>query len=147
MIVATCGANDMCNAFHGSHENCVVDLYAVYAAWDDANLYLAWQMCNSGDTWARPGDGPLTDYGRVGDVPIIVALSLDPSKPGVTGKLQNGDHIWGGAQSGVQFSSHVDRLFFMSAKVGQAPLRCSPPSMRPATPTMVQDATSSHPLE
>ncbi len=119
MIVATCGANDMCNAFHGSHENCVVDLYAVYAAWDDANLYLAWQMCNSGDTWARPGDGPLTDYGRVGDVPIIVALSLDPSKPGMTGKLQNGNHIWGGAQSGVQFSSHVDRLFFMSAKVGQ----------------------------
>ncbi len=119
MIVATCGANDMCTAFHGSHENCVVDLYAVYAAWDDDNLYLAWQMCNSGDTWARPGDGPLTDYGRVGDVPIIVALSIDPASTGMTGLLTNGDHIWGGKQSGVQFDVHADRLLFMSAKAGQ----------------------------
>lgn len=38
LIVATCGANDMCNAFHGSHENSVIDIYAIYAAWDDSNL-------------------------------------------------------------------------------------------------------------
>ena len=30
MIIATCGANDMATAFHGSHENCVVDMYALY---------------------------------------------------------------------------------------------------------------------
>ena len=78
MIIATCGANDMATAFKGSHENCVLDLYAVYAAWDDKNLYIAWQMCNTGDTWARPGDGPLTDAGRIGNVPLIVALSVDP---------------------------------------------------------------------
>lgn len=119
MIVATCGANDMCTAFHGSHENCVVDLYAVYAAWDDDNLYIAWQMCNSGDTWARPGDGPLTDYGRVGDVPMIVALSLDPASTAMTGRLADGNFIWGNAASGVEFGVHADRLLFMSAKVGQ----------------------------
>lgn len=119
LIVATCGANDMCNAFHGSHENCVVDLYAVYAAWDDTNLYLAWQMCNTGDTWARPGDGPLTDYGRVGDVPIIVAISVNPAAVGMTGMLNDGRFIWGNnADNGVLFSEHVDHLFFMSAKVG-----------------------------
>lgn len=53
MMVSTCGANDIATAFHGSHENCVLDMYALYAAWDDNNLYLAWQMCNTGDTWAR----------------------------------------------------------------------------------------------
>ncbi len=119
MIVATCGANDVANAFKGSHENCVLDLYAVYASWDDSNLYLAWQMCNTGDTWARPGDGPLTDSGRIGDVPLIVALSVDPSAPGMTGKLDNGNFIWSSKSSnGVEFSSHVDHLFFMSGKVG-----------------------------
>lgn len=119
LIVATGGANDQCNAFKGGHENCVLDMYAVYAAWDDANLYIAWQMCNTGDTWARPGDGPLTDYGRIGNVPLIVALSVDPSAPAMSGKLADGRFIWGdNAANGVQFASHVDHLFFMSGKVG-----------------------------
>ncbi|MCM1067662.1 MAG: starch-binding protein [Muribaculaceae bacterium] len=120
MIVATCGANDIATAFKGSHENCVLDLYAVYAAWDDSKLYIAWQMCNTGDTWARPGDGPLTDYGRIGDVPLIVALSLDPSRTGMNGRLEDGRFIWGeNPANGVTFTSHVDHLFFMSGKAGQ----------------------------
>lgn len=119
MIIATCGANDIATAFKGSHENCVLDLYAVYAAWDDANLYIAWQMCNTGDTWARPGDGPLTDYGRVGDVPLVVALSVDPSSTAMSGMLSDGRFIWGhNAANGVKFASHADHLFFMSGKAG-----------------------------
>ncbi len=116
MIIATCGANDMATAFHGSHENCVVDMYALYAAWDDENLYLAWQMCNTGDTWAREGDGPLTDGGRIGDVPLIVALSVNPASTAMSGKLTNGGYIWRDGPSGVEFTSHVDHLFYMSAK-------------------------------
>lgn len=120
MQIATCGANDVCTTFNGSHENCVIDLYALYAAWDDKNVYIAWQCVNTGDTWARPGDGPLTDGGRIGDVPMIVALSIDPSKPGMTGKLENGNCIWrDNASSGVTFGSHVDRILYMSAKSAQ----------------------------
>lgn len=120
MIIATCGANDMATAFKGSHENCVVDMYALYAAWDDSNLYLAWQMCNTGDTWAREGDGPLTDYGRIGNVPIVVALSLDPSSTGMTGKLTSGKSVWmDDSAGGLTFETHVDRLLYMSAQVGQ----------------------------
>ncbi|MCC8175046.1 MAG: starch-binding protein [Bacteroidales bacterium] len=120
MIIATCGANDMATAFKGSHENCVLDCYALYAAWDDNNLYMAWQMCNSGDTWAREGDGPLTDYGRIGDVPLILAISVDPTSRGMNGMLQNGNFIWGdNSSNGVKFTSHVDHLFFMSGKAGQ----------------------------
>lgn len=119
MIIATCGANDMCTAFHGSHENSVMDLYALYAAWDEDNLYIAWQCCNTGDTWAREGDGPLTDYGRIGDVPFILALSIDPSKNGMTGRLDNGNFIWGNnGEMGVQFGVHADYLLFMSGKPG-----------------------------
>ena len=123
MLIATCGANDVATAFKGSHENNVLDMYALYAAWDDANLYLAWQMCNTGDVWAREGDGPLTDYGHIGDVPMIVALSVDPSTPGMTGLLEDGRCIWcDNAGHGTTFDPaavHVDHLFFMSGKPGQ----------------------------
>ena len=123
MMIARNGANNMSTAFKGSHENNVIDIYAVFAAWDDQNLYVAWQMCNTGDTWARPGDGPLTDYGKPGDIPMIVALSVDPSKPGMTGKLEDGRCIWvDHAGSGVTFDPtevHVDHMLFMSAKAGQ----------------------------
>ena len=123
MIIATCGANDMATTFKGSHENCVIDMYALYAAWDDANLYLAWQMVNTGDTWAREGDGPLTDGGRVGDVPLIVALSVDPSKTAMSGLLENGNCIWCDSPGhGVVFDRekvHVSHMLFMSAKAGQ----------------------------
>lgn len=116
MIVATCGANDMATAFKGSHENSVLDIYAVYAAWDNSNLYLAWQMCNTGDTWARPGDGPLTDGGRIGNVPLVVTLSVDPSSTGMNGKVKDGRFIWGEAKSGVTYKSHIDHLFIMSGQ-------------------------------
>lgn len=120
MIIATCGANDMCTAFKGSHENGVIDMYALYAAWDDSNLYLAWQMCNTGDTWARPGDGPLTDYGRIGNKPMVVALSLDPSAVGMTGLLTSGKSIWmDNSPGGLKFTTHVDRLLYFSGEVGQ----------------------------
>lgn len=120
MQIATCGANDVCTTFNGSHENCVIDLYSLYAAWDDTHVYIAWQCVNTGDTWARPGDGPLTDGGRIGDVPMIVALSIDPSSPGMSGKLENGNCIWrDNAGSGVTFGTHVDRILYMSAKSNQ----------------------------
>lgn len=122
MIISTGGANDVCTAFKGSHENCVLDLYAVYAAWDDSNLYLAWQMCNTGDIWARPGDGPLTDYGRIGDVPLAVALSLNPRNVSMNGLNQYGKGIWGDkANMGYGFSgdAHVDAWLLMSGKPGQ----------------------------
>lgn len=123
MIVARNGANNIATAYKGSHENNVLDIYALYASWDDANLYLGWQMCNTGDVWARDGDGPLTDYGKIGNVPLIVALSVDPSKPGMTGLLEDGRCIWcDQAGNGTTFdptSVHVDHMLFMSAQPGQ----------------------------
>lgn len=123
MMIARNGANNMATAFKGTHENNVLDIYAIYAAWDDDNLYVAWQMCNTGDVWARPGDGPLTDYGKPGDIPLIVALSVDPSKQGMTGLLDSGKCIWvDDAGMGTTFdpaSCHVDHMLFMSGKPGQ----------------------------
>lgn len=117
MLIAQGAGWDVANRWKGGHENCVLDCYALYAAWDDQNLYIGWQMVNTTDTWAREGDGPLSDGGRVLDVPLALALSTDESKPKLTMKATNGNSIWG-QQMGFEFETHVDTLLLMSGKVG-----------------------------
>ena len=120
MLIATGGAWDVANHWKGGHENCVLDTTALYAAYDDSNLYIGWQMVNTTDTWAREGDGPLSDGGRVLDVPLILALSVDPSSTSMSNKNTSGGSIWG-QKMGLTFdatTSHVDRLFYMSGKPG-----------------------------
>ena len=117
MLIAQGAAWDVANHWKGGHENCVLDTYALYAAWDDSNLYVGWQMVNTTDTWANPGDGPLSDGGRVLDVPLILALSLDSSSVSMSNKNTDGGSIWG-QKMGLEFTTHVDRLFYMSGKPG-----------------------------
>lgn len=115
MMIAQGGANDMCTAFYGQHENCVRDCYALYAAWDDANLYLAWQMVNVADVRddVRDGDGPLSDGGRMGEAPLQVALSIDPTKT-MTGRVQGGGMLWD--KLDVVYETPVDRILMMHGK-------------------------------
>lgn len=118
MKIAQGAAWDVANHWKGGHENCVLDTVGLYAAWDDDNLYMGWQMVNTTDTWAREGDGPLSDGGRVLDVPLILALSVDSSSVKMSNKNATGGPIWG-QKMGLEFSIHVDNLFYMSGKPGQ----------------------------
>ncbi len=115
MKIAQSGAWDVANNWKGAHENCVLDTTGLYAAWDNENLYVAWQMVNITDTFWREGDGPLSDGGRVLDVPLILALSVDPSSTSLNNKVTDGNKIWG---VDIEFDTHVDHLFYMSGKVG-----------------------------
>lgn len=117
MLIAQGAAWDVANHYKGGHENCVLDTYALFATWDNDNLYVGWQMVNTTDTWARSGDGPLSDGGRVLDVPLILALSVDPSSTSMSNKNTNGGSIWG-QKMGLEFEQHVDHLFYMSGKPG-----------------------------
>ena len=117
MLIAQGAAWDVANRYKGAHENCLTDCYSLYAAWDDDNLYLGWQMVNTTDTWAREGDGPLSDAGRIGDVPMMLALSIDPNSTGMTGRLTSGGKIWDSLD--ITFTTHTDALLLMSGKVGQ----------------------------
>lgn len=117
MLIAQGAAWDVANHWKGGHENCVLDTYSLYGAWDDDNLYIAWQMVNVTDTWAREGDGPLSDGGRVLDVPLILALSINENSTPMTNKVQNGDPIWF-QNEGVNFTTHADTLLYMSGKPG-----------------------------
>ena len=117
MKIAQGAAWDVANHWKGGHENCVLDTIGLYAAWDDENLYMGWQMVNTTDTWAREGDGPLSDGGRVLDVPLILALSVDSSSVKMSNKNATGGSIWG-QKMGLEFTTHVDNLFYMSGKPG-----------------------------
>ena len=117
MLIAQGAAWDVANHYKGGHENCVLDTYSLYAAWDDTNLYVGWQMVNTTDTWASSGDGPLSDGGRVLDVPLILALSIDENSTSMSNKNTTGGSIWG-QKMGLTFTTHVDRLFYMSGKPG-----------------------------
>ncbi|HEM4185837.1 TPA: starch-binding protein [Streptococcus suis] len=117
MKIAQSAAWDVANHWKGGHENSVLDTTGLYAAWDNENLYLGWQMVNTTDTWARPGDGPLSDGGRVLDVPLILALSIDPSSTSMSNKNTSGGSIWG-QRMGIEFDTHVDKLLYMSGKPG-----------------------------
>ena len=115
MLIAQGAAWDIANNWKGGHENCVLDSYALYAAWDDDNLYIGWQMVNTTDTWAREGDGPLSDGGRVLDVPLVIALNVG-NKTAMNGKMANGKLLWDALQ--IEYETRVDHLFLMSGKVG-----------------------------
>ncbi len=116
MVVATSAAWDCANHWKGSHENCLIDAYALLAAWDSSNLYIGMQYVNTTDTWQNPGDASLMDGGKIGDLHMVLALSVNPSSTGLTGKVTDGKYIWGDQ---IDYSgTHVDHLFYMSAKPG-----------------------------
>lgn len=113
MLIAQGAAWDVANNWKGGHENSVLDSYSLYGAWDDENLYIAWQMVNTTDTWASSGDGPLSDAGRIVDVPLILALDVG-NKTAMNGKMTNKKLIWDALQ--IEFETRVDHLFLMSGK-------------------------------
>lgn len=120
MLIAQGVANDDARIFRGSHEGPVYDTYSLYGAWDDENLYLMWQFVNVTDV-VDPAQGyPISDNGKPwnGDIPQIIALSIDANKSG-NGQCINGkvidDNIWG---IHINYETPVDTLLYFSSKPG-----------------------------
>lgn len=126
MIIAQGVANDDARIFRGSHEGPVYDTYALYGAWDDNNLYLMWQFVNVTDV-VDPAQGyPISDNGKPwnGDIPQILAFSIDPNKSGdgsvksidsKTGAVNYSENIW---DIRVNYETSVDTLMYFSSKPG-----------------------------
>ena len=119
MIIAQGVANDDARIFRGSHEAPVYDTYALYAAWDDTNLYLGWQFTNVTDV-VDPAQGyPISDNGKPwnGDIPQMLAFDLGKGKSAdmSKGNMSGGKYVWG---LKVGFDTRVDALMCFSSKPG-----------------------------
>ena len=116
MIIAQGVANDDPRIFRGSHEAPVYDTYALYAAWDDTNLYLGWQFTNVTDV-VDPAQGfPISDNGKPwnGNIPQMLAFDLGKGKSAdmTKGTLADG-YVWG---LKVGFETRIDALMCFSSK-------------------------------
>ncbi len=119
MVIAQGVANDDPRIFRGSHEGPVYDLYSLSAAWDDENLYLMWQMTNVTDLVDPSQTYPISDNGKpyAGDIPISIALDVDPEAVGdglVDGTTKG---VWGD-QHDLRAGAERGQLLMFSAKPG-----------------------------
>lgn len=118
MLIAQSAACDTATRFKGCWENWVMDSYSLYGAWDDENLYVAWQNVNTYDTfWEQDGNGPLSDNGKPGDAPVMIAINTNKGNP-MTGRLKDGKGIWG---IDVQFDTRIDNLLVIHSNLTGTP--------------------------
>lgn len=113
MIIAKGLANDSPVKFKGDWENCVVDSYALYGAWDDENIYLAWQNVNTADV--TNGQGAAVSDGKLGPLAMIIALDTGKGNAmtGRTDGVAPKNKLWDSLD--VTFSTRVDHILAFSA--------------------------------
>jgi len=123
MLIAQGAANDDPRVYRDAsmHEN-PIDLYALYGAYDDSNLYLMWEMTNAQDCVADPNDNYPLSQGvlwKTEELPFFIAIDTGKSDAiGNNGNLQKGGTIWG---SGMSITSSFNRLISINTKGGNGP--------------------------
>lgn len=102
---------------HWSMHEIAIDDYALYAAYDDKNLYLMWEMINMSDVIANEdfpkSQGNLWIY----NLPIFIFISTEKGK-GNGGKMADGGSIWG---SGITLEENVDTIIACSTNGANGP--------------------------
>lgn len=120
MLIAQATANDDPRVYRDSsmHE-IAMDDYALYACWDDSNLYLMWEMTNVQDVVGGPDDTYPLSQGNIWiyDMPYYLAFDIDPSAGG-EGKFTNGETLW---NSQLTFDTDVDVLMANSFNYWNGP--------------------------
>lgn len=115
-LIAQGVARDVCQAFKGVHERPIVDSYALYAAYDNDNLYLGVQYVYT--IWDLGGEGKQGGESKPYnmDGKLCIAFDLDPNKS-AKGITNENTSIW---QNDIYttFENGVDAWWFGSTKPG-----------------------------
>ena len=124
MIIAQGAANDDPRVYRpNSMFELPLDLYTLYGAYDDNNIYLMWEMTNVQDIVAPNDDYPLTQgiLYQTMNIPFFVAVSTGKSDA-IGNKCQTaaGGTLW---DSGITFSNSdgVNRLIAISTNGANGP--------------------------
>ena len=123
MKIAQGAANDDPRVYRpdSMYEN-PVDLYALYAAYDDNNLYLMWEMTNVQDVVAPGDDYPLSQgtLWQTQEFPFFIAIDTGKSGDAIgnKGALITGGTIW---NSGMTIENSFNKLISINTKGGNGP--------------------------
>lgn len=131
MIIAQGVANDDPRVYMPSsmHEQ-PWDAYALYAAWDNDNLYFMWEMANTTYIISPEDNFAASNEARPwrNSIPMYLALSIDPAKQATgkavgtnkDGSTYTNPFVWGcdggvAKNGGTSFTTHVDTLIAMDS--------------------------------
>ena len=117
-IIAQGVARDVCQAIKGVHERPIIDSYAIFAAYDDQNLYLGLQLVYT--VWDIGGEGkqPGESKPHNMDGRMMWAFDLSPVKE-FDGYIDGKGAIWNdGGAPGAKFANGVDAIWIGSSKPG-----------------------------
>lgn len=116
-LIAQGVARDVCQALKGTHERPIVDSYALYAAYDNDNLYLGVQFVYT--IWDTYGEGKQPGESKPYNMDghMCIALDLDPNKS-FDGYINGTGPMWNEQQKGAKFNNGVDAVIMCSTKPG-----------------------------
>ena len=120
-MIAQGVARDVCQAFKGNHEYPIVDSYAIYAAYDDKNLYLGvqfvYEIWGYNDAGPNPLPGEAKPHNFQGR--LMWAFDLDPNLE-FDGYINGKFAIWNNDEEpdGAKFANGVDAVWLGSSKPG-----------------------------
>ncbi len=119
MLIAQGVANDDPRVYRpNSMYEIAIDDYALYAAWDNENLYLMWEMANVQDAVAPNDDYPLSQGNLwINNLPVFLYLSTDPSIEG-NGATTTDATVW---NSGITLDAHIDTVVAFSTNGSNGP--------------------------
>ncbi|MEE1281942.1 MAG: cohesin domain-containing protein, partial [Acutalibacteraceae bacterium] len=123
MLIAQGTANDDPRVYRpNSMYEVGVDLYALYGAYDDNNVYLMWEMTNVQDVVAPSDDYPLSQgtLWQTQEFPFFIAVDTGKADTaiGQKGALTTGGTIW---NSGMTFENSFNKLISINTKGGNGP--------------------------
>ena len=122
MIIAQGTANDDPRVYRpNSMYEVPIDLYTLYAAYDDNNVYLMWEMTNVQDVVAPNDNYPLSQgtlYETM-NVPFFIAFSTGQSDTiGKSAQLTTGGTLW---NSGITWQEKLNRVIAISTNGANGP--------------------------
>ena len=119
MLIAQGVANDDPRVYRpNSMYEIAMDDYALYAAWDNSNLYLMWEMANVQDAVAPNDTYPISQGNLwINNMPVFLYLSTDPSIEG-DGTVSTGGTIW---ESGITLDANIDTVIAFSTNGSNGP--------------------------
>ncbi|MDE6271972.1 MAG: chitobiase/beta-hexosaminidase C-terminal domain-containing protein [Muribaculaceae bacterium] len=116
-LIAQGVARDVCMAFKGKHERPIIDSYAIYASYDEENLYLGVQTVYT--VWDQWGEGKQPGESKPYNMDgcLMWAFDLDPAES-FDGRINGTGPIWSEGQKGAKFENGVDCIWVGSTKPG-----------------------------